>query len=732
MKQATNKNHNILRIAVLGTSKCLDYLPVEAAFVKVGMRAEVTVRKKVYVGIVVQLLDKSAVPAEKLVRVKRYIDAEPVVDKRFMQLIEWVAQYYHCPIGTVLQVALPRFFRMGKPIKENTQRVWSVQGDADTEAISKRATQQLAMMELLRQGEVSEDILREKFPSWRATIKALSQKDWVKCEERKVQSKPMLATGQIHPLNKMQTKVVQSILREKSSFKCSLLEGVTGSGKTEVYLSLSRETLAQGGQVMILLPEVSLTPQNIKRFSECLGATVVASHSHLSDGQRYAAWQAMLCGTASVIIGTRSAMFTPCKNLQLIVVDEEHDLSYKQQDTLLYHARDVAIKRAQLLKIPVLLGSATPSLESLHNAWEGKYSHYQLPHRIGNAQMPTCDILDVRQEKLKSGLSKTLIEMVQHCLKQGEQVLLFLNRRGYAPRFMCKSCRAFVECPDCELTLTYHLSKNTLLCHHCGYGTTCVHVCQKCGQHDFIKVGYGTERIEEEIEKVFPNTEVVRIDADTTRRKGELEERLSRIREGSAQILIGTQLLSKGHHFPKVTLVGLLNVDQGLFAFDFRALERMSQLIVQVSGRAGREHLPGKVVLQTCHPDHPELYVLLQKGYAVLAQDMLEQRKSVDLPPHTFLALFRVESKRREDGKQFLHKVASKIRYYKKQGVRVFDPVPSPLEKRAGLYRMHLMLVASRRAVLQKCLADAMPKIRTLSQAKTLSWHLDVDPMIID
>ena len=731
MHQSSAKPPLILHIAVLGTSVCLDYLPAAQGKPVVGMRVEVRVRNKTHIGIILKLLSHSKVRTTKLLPVTRYIDSQALLDKRFMKLMEWLASYYHCPICTVLLTALPKIFRAGKGVKEETRRVWSALKNIDSTAISVRAPKQLAMLEFLIQQEADEDMLREQFANWRSTANTLLAKGLVVCTERTIHYAPSIASERIHRLNKAQANIVHTIQQQQGKFKCNLIEGVTGSGKTEIYLRLAADILSQGGQVMILLPEISLTPQHTKRFRECFGHAVVVSHSNLSDRQRYDAWQKMLLGTASIMIGTRSIVFTPCKNLQLMIVDEEHDLSYKQRESLRYQARDFAIKRAQLANIPIVLGSATPSLESLHNAFAGKYMHHQLPHRVGTAKLPTWRILNVRHQKSNHGLSPTLITMMKECLRKGEQVLLFLNRRGYAPRYMCKHCKAFAVCRNCELALTYHLRSNTLRCHHCGCSIECVYTCDKCGKQDFIKVGYGTERIEADMQSLFPNTECIRIDADTTRNKGALEKQLAAVHQSGAKILIGTQLLAKGHHFPQVTLVGLVNVDPSLFAFDFRALERLAQLIVQVSGRAGRASLPGKVVLQTCYPDNPELHVLLQHGYGAYAKTMLAQRNAVCLPPYSCLALFRAESKQAKDSERFLSKLAVKLRYHKTAGVRIFDPVPSPLQKKAGFYRAQLMLMAKKRSALHQCLTQSMPHIRSLVTART-KWHLDVDPMTMD
>ncbi len=497
-----------------------------------------------------------------------------------------------------------------------------------------------------------------------------------------------------------------------------------------MYLNLIKPILAQGRQALVLVPEIGLTPQTINRFRRRFNVPVAVIHSGLNDTERLNAWLSARDKVAGIVIGTRSALFTPFADLGMIIVDEEHDTSYKQQDSLRYHARDVAVMRAAKEDIPIILGSATPALESLHNALSGKYHHLTLTQRAGVAVPTRNQVLDVKGLYLESGLSAPLIVEMRRHLKAGNQVMLFLNRRGFSPALMCHQCGWIAECKRCDAYYTYHQYSNEIRCHHCGSQQPVIHQCQGCGSSQLVTVGVGTEQLENQLENLFPEYKAIRIDRDSTRRKGSLEDALQAIRRGEYQILIGTQMLAKGHHFPDVTLVALLDVDGSLYSSDFRASERLAQLFIQVAGRAGRASKPGEVLLQTHHPEHPLLQALLTKDYRSFALSALEERRIAQLPPYSFLTLFRAEANHSELCEAFLRQVRLTLESHPlfDDTCLVLGPTPSPLAKRAGKYRWQLLLQTQSRALMQKLLISAKPAIEMLPNAKKVRWIVDIEP----
>jgi primosomal protein N' (replication factor Y) len=507
-----------------------------------------------------------------------------------------------------------------------------------------------------------------------------------------------------------------------------LLHGVTGSGKTEVYLALVREVVARGRQALVLVPEIGLTPQVVARFQRRSGARLALLHSGLAEGERERAWLAARAGTADVLIGTRSAVFTPLPRLGLVVVDEEHDASFKQQEGFRYSARDLAVVRAQRAGCPVLLGSATPSLETLRNTQLGRYRALALPDRAGVAAPPALDLVNIRGVPLEGGLAPVSRRMVLETLGRGEQVLLFLNHRGYAPIVMCHACGWVAECRRCDARMTFHGGDRLLWCHHCGSQRLRDRQCPNCGATELADVGVGTERLEEAVGRLFPGHEVVRVDRDSMRRKGVLEQSFEDIRSGRYPLLVGTQMLAKGHHFPNVTLVIVLDADQGLYGVDFRAPERMAQLIEQVAGRAGRADKPGRVLIQTHHPEHPLLQLLVTRGYGAFAAAALAEREAAGLPPFGHQVLWRAEATRAEPPAAFLDAVAALVRAEAGGAVEVWGPVPAPMERRAGRYRAHLLLQARERGPLHGRLGAWVEQAAALPQARSTRWSVDVDP----
>jgi len=724
----------IVRVAIAAPLRAtFDYNPpldTPSARIMPGVRVVVPFGRGERIGVIVEVGEESAF--SDLKRISGILDDAPLLSLLDMDLMAWCARYYQHPVGEVVAAALPVRLRKGKPFSLGRSLQWRITevGRAQQPALTNRAVRQRALLEQLLQGPQADEVMVQLFPGCRPTLKRLQGKGWVLCEEQAQSGTPPseVLSAEQHRLTGEQQAAVSALKAHGHQFGCFLLDGVTGSGKTEVYLTLLQQVLSAGRQALVLVPEIGLTPQLMghlqARFSSRLGLL----HSGMSDVEREKIWHALRLGDISLLLGTRSALFTPMPQLALIIVDEEHDLSFKQQEGFRYSARDVAIRRAQQVGCPIVLGSATPSLESLNNALHGRYQHLQLTHRAGGAKAPRLDLLDVRSARLEAGISPVLMKMIQAEVDQSNQVLLFLNRRGYAPVLTCHDCGWVAQCRRCDARMTFHASSNSLWCHHCGSQRRRDEVCPECHEDDVRALGQGTEQLEEVLNRHFEKYGVVRIDRDTTRRKGSLEKQLQEILEGKYKILLGTQMLAKGHHFPDVTLVGILNVDQGLFGVDFRAAERMGQQIIQVAGRAGRAQKPGRVVIQTRHSDHPMLQLLSEKGYGAFAQELLRERRDAQFPPFSFQVLLRAEAAKAEPPREFLEEALEQAARYRLPGVECWGPVPAPMERRAGRYRSHLLLQASSRSQLHRLLPVWVEQLNGLASAKKVRWSIDVDP----
>lgn len=519
---------------------------------------------------------------------------------------------------------------------------------------------------------------------------------------------------------------IEAALNQFSPF---LLQGVTGSGKTEVYLALTKSVLTQNQQVLVLVPEISLTPQTMQRFESRFGALVSGYHSQLTPAKRRDVFRQVQAGELKLIVGTRSALFLPFENLGMIIVDEEHDPSFKQQEGFKYSARDLSVLRAQLLNIPVILGSATPSFETLYNARCGKYQRFILPNRATQVALPKIELIDVRHKKLQAGLSAKLIDCVRQTLAKGGQVLLFINRRGYAPVYMCFDCGWFAECPHCENKLTYHLNKDKLICHSCDRVIFMPKHCPECQSESLNMLGQGTERVEDTLKHIFSEYTIQRVDSDTTRQSGSLDQILEDANQLKAQILIGTQILAKGHHFPHLSLVAVIDADGGLLSADFRAQERMAQLLIQVSGRAGRVHQAGKVLIQTFHPEHPFMQQILSQNYEILADQLLLQREKSNLPPYSHFALIRANDRLIEKADAFLKFAQQALKsQFTDNIIQVKGPIPSPFCKRQGRYHFQLLVQANDRQSLHKAMRFSTEILSSSKLGNNLRWSLDVDP----
>ncbi|HEY9017980.1 primosomal protein N' [Thiomicrospira sp.] len=723
----------IVKVALNGPF--LNALDYECTFEQVqpGMRVRVPFRKKFKVGLILALSDESDYDASKLKAISEVLDDEPLFSLLELRFLSWAAHYYHEPIGEVIMAALPKRLRAGEAVSVEGIKQWQRTDLGQTitlDDLAKNAHKQRAIWQAFSNDQAwSEAQLNQQFDNWRPVVKNWQDKQWLKLSYGSCLPPVQFADKPNHQLNPEQQAAVDSVLSVSDEFGAFLLQGVTGSGKTEVYLAMIESVLAKGKQALVLVPEIGLTPQTAARFEARLQQRVVALHSGLNDQERHCAWQAIRSGEVKVLLGTRSALFTPFANLGLCIIDEEHDLSFKQQDGFRYSARDLLVRRAQMHKVPVVLGSATPSLESLYNVQQGRYQKLVLSQRAAAAEMPRIHLLDIRGERLAEGVSAPLKAAMQRHLEAKGQVLLFLNRRGYAPVLMCHDCGWQAACPSCDANLTYHQAWNELRCHHCGYSEKKPPVCPDCQSKEFIRVGQGTERLEQTIRTWFPDKTLVRIDRDTTRLKGALGQKIEQARSGEADILIGTQMLAKGHHFPNVTLVGLLDLDQGLFSVDYRAAERMAQLIVQVAGRAGRAERKGEVMIQTHHPEHPLLMRLVSKGYDDFAQKALAERASAQLPPYGFQILLRAEAFDINEALAFLNSIKDELLGVAvAEPCEVWGPVSAPMERRQGRYRYHLLMQSESRAALQTWFSAIESKIYQSPWVSKVRWSVDVDP----
>lgn len=713
-----------------------DYLLPDGMPVKAGCRVRVPFGKQERIGIVTAVSERSELPLDELKPVAEALDAQPVFSASVWRLLLWAADYYHHPIGDVLFHALPIVLRQGKPASATPMWYWfaTEQGQAVDINSLKRSPKQQQALAALRQGKIWRHQVAElEFND--AALQALRGKGLAELASEA----PAIAdwrTGFSVPgerlrLNTEQATAVGAIHSASDSFSAWLLAGITGSGKTEVYLSVLENVLAQGRQALVMVPEIGLTPQTIARFRHRFSAPVEVLHSGLNDSERLSAWLKAKNGEAAIVIGTRSSLFTPFKDLGVIVIDEEHDSSYKQQEGWRYHARDLAVWRAHSEQIPIILGSATPALETLHNVRQGKYRQLKLTKRAGNARPAQQHVLDLKGQQLQAGLSPALIGRMRQHLQADNQVILFLNRRGFAPALLCHDCGWIAECPRCDSYYTLHQAQHHLRCHHCDSQRPIPRQCPSCGSTHLVPVGLGTEQLEQALGPLFPDIPISRIDRDTTSRKGALEQYLADVNRGGARILIGTQMLAKGHHFPDVTLVSLLDVDGALFSADFRSAERFAQLYTQVSGRAGRAGKQGEVILQTHHPEHPLLQTLLYKGYDAFAEQALAERQSMQLPPWTSHVLIRAEDHNNQQAPLFLQQLRNLLQAspLADKKLWVLGPVPALAPKRGGRWRWQILLQHPSRVQLQHIVSGTLALINTLPEARKVKWVLDVDPI---
>lgn len=734
----------------------------------IGGRVQVSFGRQTLIGIVVDHIDSShsEVPVNKLKAIKQVIDTEPLLSQQMLSLARWLAGYYHYPLGDVISVMLPTLIRQGKPLDLliTHWRILPNVSENDFHSNAHKQKQQFALLKLHGEHGASEDTLLLEGMQ-RPFLKRLEENGLI---ERYLQPQaapnPVTLAKMPLTLNDQQKHAVDSIVATAKEDKyCGyLLNGVTGSGKTEVYLQAMQSVLEAGKQVLVLVPEIGLTPQTRARFAERFAANILLLHSGLNNTQRMHGWEDCREGRAQIIIGTRSSILHPFADLGLIVVDESHDQSYKQQDTLRYHAADVALYRGYQLNIPVILGTATPSLEHLKLVQEGKLTELVLSQRAGNAKTATLQLVDARdkatqysnlpaapseqasllpnlQNSQNTGLTEDTISAIRDTLEAGEQVLVFLNRRGYAPILLCEACGWQADCVRCEAHMTVHHSQlnnkqpSYLKCHHCDWQASIPLACPDCASVNLNAVGMGTTRLTESLHALFSNPQtskktypIIQIDRDTTRRKDSWEDIYRRINSGDPAILVGTQMVAKGHHFPNVTLVCLPNADRGFLSPDFRSPEHTAQLIVQVAGRSGRGTKPGKVLIQTVQPENPLLRKLVRDGYQPFALELLKERKMLGLPPYTHGALIRCEAKTLQRATQVLKDA---IALMPPNDLAILGPIDAPMKMKNSRYHSQLLLLSKQRPPLHQLLNFWWPQVLQLPSAKYLKLTLDVDPV---
>lgn len=708
----------------------LDYLPPEGfnpEQLVPGVRVKAPLGKRLLTGVLLEVHATPDVPLTKLKRVEAILDATPLLDSHLLSLLRWTASYYLHPPGETLSLGLAPRERRGEPPAPTGRPGLALneRGRGLPEGGLKRAPKQAQLLALLQQRPHSFEELDAVGIS-RAVARELLTKNLVERVDIESshdwQSHPALAA------NAEQLAAINAINATPDRFSCHLLEGVTGSGKTEVYLQCIAPVLARGRQVLVLLPEIGLTPQMIRRFEARFDAPIALLHSGLSDGERERHWARARSGQAGIVLGTRSAVFAPLANPGLIIVDEEHDGSFRQQDGLRYSARDIAVKRAHLYQCTIVLGSATPSLETTANATSGRYHHHQLTQRAGGARQPSKQVVDIRGLELMGGLSKTLCTEVSATLARGEQALLFINRRGFAPTLLCHDCGWVAECRHCDARMTLHRQPAGLRCHHCDFKQPVPRACPSCASRRLVSTGVGTEQTEQQLKRLFPSTVIHRVDSDSMSGRHAMADFTTQMELEGPCIIVGTQMLTKGHHFPKVTCVGVIDADSLLFSPDFRGEERLAQLLTQVGGRAGRADSPGTVLIQTHHPEHPLMAAALARPYAEISALLLADRRARTLPPYGALGMLRCDSRQPAEGINFLQRVADAVRP-QLSGASLVGPINAAMARRAGLYRAQLVIHARQRADMATAAALVAAQAASQKSPAGLRWFMDIDPV---
>lgn len=708
--------------------RLFDYLVPEGMKLQPGQRVLVPFGPQKLTGLVTEL-NVTPPAGIRLKPIASALEDWPALPPETLRLLHWAADYYQHPLGECLFTALPPALRRGRPAEEKQQTWWQIT-DRPADLIPANAHRQQALYQWLHEqprGATTRDIIGAGFS--RAQLNSLHQRGLVQHSQSAV---PQAATAtdqnacQRRPeLSPAQQEATSGLPLPGDGFRACLLYGITGSGKTELYLHYLKEHLREDQQALVLVPEINLTPQTVARFRHYFGDRIAVWHSALNDSERLLTWLRVRRGEPVILIGTRSAVLLPFTSLGTLIVDEEHDSSYKQGEGFRYSGRDLAVYRAHLNNCPVILGSATPSLESYNNALTGKYDLVRLEQRAGKSRPPEIRLLDIRSRPLEGGLARPTLQAIEQTVAQGRQVLVFVNRRGFAPVMMCFDCGHMVDCPRCDTRLTYHRRDNAMRCHHCDYQTAATPHCPQCGSEAFKPVGQGTERTEDTLATRFPDTPVIRVDRDSTQRKGAIQTILDKVNSGSPCILVGTQMLAKGHDFPGVTLVVVVNADGGLFSVDFRAPEQMVQTLLQVSGRAGRGENAGQVLVQTCHSDHPLLRTLCEGRYLPMADQLLSERETGQFPPYRAMAIFRAEADTMEQSLTLLDQIRTMTRV---AGIETWGPLPALIARRADRHRAQLILVSHNRKHLNHLLTQICLQLDQQKQPTGVKWMIDVDP----
>lgn len=710
-----------------------DYL-ITAKHLSVGARVKVPFGQKEKIAICLETKVESDVDPKKLKPLIAVIDETPLLSSDIIKFLRWIADYYFQPLGEVCFLALPNYLKKGALRKPTTVTSYQISNELvmDEKALEKKAPKQYQLLNQLKQSEqgLLASQLSELNKAWQPIMKALVKKQWV--QQQQVEQFISAETAQSAvTLNEEQSQVASEVIKQCEHFSVHLIDGITGSGKTEVYFEVMQNVLEQGKQVLFMLPEIGLTNAFIQRLSRRFGREIAIIHSAKTAWQRYIAWDQINRGAANILIATRSGIFVDFKNLGLIIIDEEHDSSYRQQDGVYYHGRDCAVKRAQMLDIPVLMGSATPSVESLKNCTDGSYSLYQLNQRAKGSQLAQMRVINTKDKHMHAGCSQTLKQSISQHLEQQGQVILFLNRRGFAPILMCHDCGWRKVCSECDSQMSLHRSVNKMVCHHCAKQQFIPKKCEDCGSEDIQHYGVGTQQLEAQIIEWFPGELVCRIDRDSTRLKDEFDRKLQLLQQGKSGIFIGTQMLAKGHDYAGITLVGIINMDQGLFSTQYRATENLAQTIIQVSGRAGRGAKKGEVLLQTDFPEHSLIPDLVAQDYRMISQVIMSERQMLSLPPYLKVIIFRAEAFELKDAEDILERIRVAIEQANFDSVKCVGPYPSYIKKQEGRFRAQLHCSSEQYKKLRYAIKQVFPALLKLKKASTTKWRIDVDPMEI-
>ena len=682
-------------------------------------------------GVLLSASDSSDFDPARIKPAQQQLDQRPILDQHMLALASWMSDYYLQALGEVVMQCVPGYLRGSRAYSPTRVKCWRLEDgvSAQVDTLERRSPRQFEICRAMLQQSAGLTAVQLKAinPNWHPAIKALEARALVRWEWL---DKPAFAesAGERPDLSVEQSSCLTQIESNFDHFAVHLLDGVTGSGKTEIYLRLIEERLAAGMQVIYLVPEIGLTNQLVERVAQRFGECFVTSHSGLTEYQRYQAWDRFRCGDAGIMLGTRSCLLSQCDNLGLIVIDEEHDHSYRQEDGVRYHARDVAIKRAQMLDIPILLGSATPALESINNCERETYFRHRLDQRPTRFPPPPIRLVDVRNSRFEFGCSAQTLGRVEHHLEQAGQVLIYLNRRGFAPIVMCHECGWQSLCQNCDARLTLHQSVKALICHHCGFNQPIPDVCPECGHNEVKHYGIGTEQLEQGLQQRYPEVAVLRIDRDVIASREALKSRLLQLQSGEPCILIGTQMIAKGHDYPAITLSVILDADQALFSASYRASERLAQTLFQVSGRSGRGDREGESILQTSFTQHPLMQAVSTQDYRVIAEDLLKERRMLGFPPFARVVIFRADAIELERAIAKLDEIRVILESTRQIGkMSCIGPMPALMTRRIGRYRAQLCLLAGDYQQLRSVLGQAMPAIQDIPSSSRVSWNVDVD-----